>query len=127
MTRILFIDDEPDTLATLKKAVELFGHQALLASSGEEGLRQAEQYLPNLILVDCRLPDMDGYRVIAQLRQAASTAKIPVFMLSAGPESESAALALAAGAQDYLLKPIRLQALLDLLARFGKETADKPR
>ena len=118
MAHVLFVDDEPDTLFTLQKAVELFGHRASLASSGEQALQIATEQVPGLIFVDMNLPDMDGLTIVRQLRANPPTANIPVVMLSAGPELDSAERAQAAGAQDYLLKPVRLQTLIDIIEKY---------
>ena len=118
MARLLFIDDDTDTLLTLKKAVEMFGHQPTLASTGEQGLRVAAQLLPDLIFVDHNLTDMSGMDVVEGLRQNAETTNIPVMMLSAGPELDAAERAKAAGVREYLLKPVRLQILLDVIQKY---------
>jgi CheY-like chemotaxis protein len=120
MTTVLFIDDEPDTLTTMQKAVEMFGHKAILATSGKEAPRVAAEQLPNLIFVDMNLSDTDGLSIVRALRQQPATANIPVIMLSAGPEADAADRALSAGAQAYILKPIRLQTLLDTITKYGQ-------
>lgn len=125
MARILFVDDEADTLETLKRAIEIFGHQALLATSGREAIRLASEQCPDLIIVDMMLPDMDGLAVVGRLRDIASTACIPAVILSAGPELDAAERARAAGAQDYLLKPIHLQTLLDVIAAYATPSPPK--
>jgi CheY-like chemotaxis protein len=119
MACVLFIDDEPDTLMTLKKAVEMFGHQADLAYSGEDALAKLQQSLPNLVFVDMNLADTSGLEVVRQLRANPTTAALPIIVLSAGPELDAADAALAAGAQAYMLKPVRLQALLDVIAQYA--------
>jgi CheY-like chemotaxis protein len=119
MALILFVDDEPDTLQTYQKAVELFGHQAILAATGREGLRMAASESPNLIFVDMMLPDMDGIETIRHLRKNKHTAHLPVVMLSAGPEMDVAEHARIAGAQAYLLKPVRLNTLMDFISKYS--------
>lgn len=118
MAHLLFVDDEPDTLFTMKKAVELFGHQASLANSGQEALDNVKTIAPDLIFVDMNLAGMNGLDVVRQLRADSETASIPVVMFSAGPELDAGDRAKDAGAQEYLLKPVRLQTLLDLIGRY---------
>jgi CheY-like chemotaxis protein len=118
MARILFIDDDPYTLETLGKAVEVFGHQYLWATNGHEALKIAPEQNPDMIFLDMNLPDMDGIALISQLRQEPSLASTPVLMLSASPELDAAELARHAGAQAYLTKPIRLQTLLDTIQEY---------
>lgn len=120
MARILFVDDDTDTLQTLGKSVQLGGHQAILAESAAEGLRLACSQHPDLMMIDMRLPDMDGLTLLKHLREAGVTAQIPVIMLSASPEVEVSELSRMAGAQAFLNKPIRLQTLLDTIRQYTK-------
>jgi CheY-like chemotaxis protein len=121
MACILFVDDDPFTLETLNKAVQIFGHQALLASSGEQALALAVDHPPDLIMTDMMLPDMNGLTLINRLRQEETIAQIPVIMLSASPEIDVASISLEAGAEAYLNKPVRLQSLLDIIQRYSPE------
>jgi|MudIll2142460700_1097286.scaffolds.fasta_scaffold13459_4 twitching motility two-component system response regulator PilH len=118
MAQILFVDDDPLTLQTLKKSVELFGHQAILANSGEEALALAIEHLPDLILTDRSLPDMDGLALIQRFQQEQILKDIPMIMLSASPELDASQLALAAGAREFLAKPVRLQTLEQVIQRY---------
>jgi CheY-like chemotaxis protein len=118
MAFVLFIDDEPDTLVTLQKAVELFGHHANLAYSGQDALQKLLVSQPDIVFVDMNLADMSGLDVLKQLRANPQTANLPVVVLSAGPELDAAEQAHAAGAQEYMLKPVRLQALLDMIGKY---------
>ncbi|RCK75043.1 MAG: two-component response regulator [Anaerolineae bacterium] len=117
MARILFIDDDPMTLETLSKAVEVFGHQALHAHNGKEGLELARQQSPDLIFTDLRLPDMEGLVLVERLHNDPLTAPIPVLVLSASPALDETERAQAVGAQGFISKPIRLQALLELIQK----------
>jgi CheY-like chemotaxis protein len=118
MARILFVDDDPLTLETLKRSVELFNHQAIQASSGSQARQLAEDSLPDLILTDMRLPDMDGLSLVKALKGNPATAAIPIVVLSASVEADVADVCRAAGAEEFVPKPVRLQALQDLIARY---------
>jgi len=118
MARVLFIDDDPSTLETYTKAVELFGHRAILADTAEKALEIAAAECPDLIILDVRMPDMDGFELLTRLREGGSTASIPVVMLSAGAEMDAADQAQAAGAVEYLSKPIRLNKLIDTIQQY---------
>lgn len=122
MARILFVDDDPFTLETLDKSVQIFGHQAILASTGKQGLDMARSHIPDLIMLDMRLPDMDGLTILKNLRLTPSTAPIPVVVLSASPEVDFAEVSQAAGADNILNKPIRLQTLQDVIQRYVVKT-----
>jgi two-component system cell cycle response regulator DivK len=123
MARILFIDDDPMTLETLANAVQIFGHQAMQASTGQQGLALATEQLPDLIFLDLSLGDIDSMELVRTLHSQPTTAAIPVLVLSAGPELDAAERAKAAGAQAYLSKPIHLQRLIDAVDQY---TAQSP-
>jgi CheY-like chemotaxis protein len=117
MARILFVDDDPLTLETLKRSVELFEHEAILASSGGEAQTLVTTQPPDLIMTDMNLPDMDGLTLVRHFKDNPSVADIPVVVLSASPEIDAGDLSLAAGAEEFLTKPIRLQDLQDVINR----------
>lgn len=121
MAKILFIDDDPFTLETLMKAVGVFGHQAILAATGKEGLQTALTQNPDIIFTDMRLPDMDGLEIITGLKQEPATADIPVMILSASPVMDALQDAKSAGAEMYLEKPLRLQTLQEIIQRYAAE------
>jgi len=124
MARILFVDDDPHMLETLDKSAQLFGHQAIIAKSGEEALKLATTQSPDLIMTDMMLPDMDGMALLDQLRQNDATASIPVVVLSASPEVDLARLSEQAGADSYLSKPVRLQTLQNVIEHYTSGTRD---
>ena len=117
MARILFVDDDPLTLETLKRSVELFGHEALLASSGEQAKTLITDHHPDLILTDMRLPDMDGLSLLKSLKETPTVAEIPVVVLSASPEADVSEISIEAGAEEFLTKPVRLETLQDVVHR----------
>ena len=118
MARILFVDDDPLTLETLKRSVEIFGHEAVLASSGEQAQTLISEQPPDLSLTDMMLPDMDGLTLVKALKQDPTIPKVPVVMLSASPEIDASQVALDAGAEEFLAKPIRLQTLQEVIERY---------
>lgn len=118
MARILFVDDDPLTLETLKRSVELFGHQAVLASSGETAQALVIEQAPDLIMTDMNLPDTDGLSLVKQLKENPHSVDIPVVVLSASPEVDAGEISLAAGAEEFLTKPIRLDELQSVIERY---------
>ena len=126
MVRVLFVDDDPLTLETLTRAVEILGHQALVAHSGAEGIALAAQELPDLVISDLRLADMDGLQLVRQVKGSPASGHIPVLILSASPEADALSLAMQAGAEAYLDKPVHLQELLQVIERYaGRESPTK--
>ena len=118
MARILCIDVDPMTLETLTNAVQIFGHQALQASTGQQALELAAEQPPDLIFLDLSLVDIDSLALVGMLGSQPATAAIPVLVLSAGPELDRADQAKAAGARAYLSKPIHLQTLIDVIDHY---------
>lgn len=121
MARILFVDDDPFTLETLKRSVELFGHQATLANSGTEAATAVADQSFDLILTDMRLPDMDGLSLVKQLKASTIGGDTPIIVLSASPEVDAGELSLAAGAEEFLEKPVRLEKLQEVIKRYTGE------
>ena len=121
MAHILFIDDDPMTLETLKRSIELFGHQAILASSGEQAQKLVIEQSPDLIMTDMNLPDTDGISLLKQFKENPRTAGIPVVVLSASPEIDATDIARTAGAEEFLTKPVRLDKLQSVIDRYTND------
>jgi DNA-binding NarL/FixJ family response regulator len=121
MKRILIIEDEPDMRANLREILEMEDFQPLLASNGREGIIAAKRELPDLILCDILMPEMDGHAVIEALRADASTARIPFVFLTAKGERADVRAGMNLGADDYLVKPVHVEELLNAIAaRLGR-------
>ena len=109
--KILVVDDEADIVELLRYNLELDGHELFSAGSGVEALNQARKHLPDVILLDLMLPDMDGFSICEILRCQPSTANIPVIMLTAMAGEMPRLHGFEVGASDYCLKPIRTRDL----------------
>src|SRR5882757_8691105 len=110
MANLLLIDDDPDLLA--ERVAHLFPapkNRVVVARTAAEGLKQVTVEIPDVILLDLRLPDQSGLETLRNLRQI--DARIPVVMVTVARSSDSAIEAMRHGAYDYLLKPIDLQKL----------------
>jgi len=107
--RILIIDDAPQIRRVLKSALVARGYEVWTAATGEDGLEQFRQCLPELVILDLALPGMGGVDVCRQLRQSSAT---PVIVLSVRSAEGDKVRALDAGADDYLTKPFGLEELL---------------
>lgn len=110
--RILVVDDEPDLLELLRYNLTKAGHAVVCAASGTDALMRIRSQLPDLVVLDLMLPDMDGFEVCRTLKQDARTAKIPVVMLTAKDEEADVVTGLELGADDYLTKPFSPRVLL---------------
>lgn len=114
-TRILVIEDERTALQSLALLLEDEGYEVLKAETGESGLRTALQEEPDLILLDIRLPDVDGITVLRRLR--AGYSESAVIVMTADTNSSNAIRATQSGAFDYIAKPIHDDHLLVVIRR----------
>ena len=99
---ILLVEDEPQIRRLLRTALAAHGYRLIESATGEDGLQQAATRLPDLIIVDLGLPDLDGVDVIKRLREWSAT---PIIVLSARGQERDKVEALEAGADDYVSKP----------------------
>ena len=117
MARILLVEDDQAILANLARFLRLEGFDVTTARNGAEGLRAVEQQLPDLVLSDLLMPEMDGETLLAVLRADTSTAHLPVIFLTASADRAERDAKLRLGASDYLVKPLDLQDLLAAVRR----------
>jgi serine phosphatase RsbU (regulator of sigma subunit) len=102
--RIVLIDDNANDLAVTKRFLERRGYDALPALSGEEGLALAHQTIPDAIIVDYRMPGMDGFEVTRRIKADPELQTIPVLMLTGSDSAEHVVQGLGAGAEDFVTK-----------------------
>lgn len=113
MAKILIADDEHDIRELVAFTLKIAGHEVVVTTNGEEAYQTATQILPDLILLDVRMPRMTGYEACERIKANPNTQNIPVVFLSAkGQESEVMA-GMSVGASDYILKPFSLDYLTD--------------
>lgn len=117
--QILMIDDEADiqTVASIGLTM-VSGWQVLTASSGQEGLQQAEQHQPDAILLDVMMPDMDGVATLSALRSNAQTCDIPIVFLTAKAKAADRKRFYELGAQGVINKPFDPMLLASQIAGF---------
>ncbi len=112
--KILIVDDEIDTLLPLQRSLEVEDYIVVGACNGKEALIKAITDIPDLILLDLMMPEMDGYEVCAKLKTDELTKNIPVIMLTAKDTVREKVKGLDIGADDYVTKPFHL---IELKAR----------
>lgn len=110
--RVLVVDDDPDILQFVQVNLELEGYTAERANSGRLALDVAKGALPDLVLLDVMMPEMDGLTVLRRLRSAPATANVPVILLTAKALSEDRVRGLDLGADDYITKPFDVEELM---------------
>jgi two-component system response regulator MprA len=123
--RVLVIEDDDAVRAAVRRALLLGGYEVLQAENGEQGLLSAQTDVPDAIVLDLGLPDIDGMQVTRTLRQSGD--RTPILMLTARAAIEDRVDGLDAGADDYLVKPYdvrELQARLKAIMRRNLEDGD---
>ena len=116
--RILYVEDNDDNIYVVRNRLTRAGHTVLVATDGEQGVAMAAAERPDLILMDLRLPKLDGWEATRRLKAAPETKNIPVIALSAHAMTGDRENALAAGCDDYDTKPVdfaRLRAKIEAL------------
>lgn len=115
--KILLVDDNRAVLRLLETILLLRGYRVIYACDGEEGVAMARQELPDLILLDVMMPNLDGFKACRILKDDPGTCDIPVIFLSARNEDCDAETARRAGATEFVRKPFKSQQILTLLER----------
>jgi DNA-binding response OmpR family regulator len=111
-TKILVADDEPDALEMIGVNLQTAGYEVLSAADGRGALQQARAAMPDLVLLDIMLPEMDGLEVCKALRRDAATSALPIIMLTARATEIDRVLGLELGADDYITKPFSTRELV---------------
>jgi DNA-binding response OmpR family regulator len=109
MPRVLVVDDEPDAVELLREFLAGKGYEVLTASNGEEALQKVKEERPHLILLDVRMPKVNGLEVLKRVREIDK--EVGVIMVTAVNEEETGREALQLGAFDYITKPLDLKYL----------------
>jgi len=102
---IIAIDDEPLALELAERSLQRTGYRTITARGGREGMAKIKTYHPDLILLDIRMPDIDGFTLYQQLLKNEETEDIPVIFVTASSDIESKTTGLGLGAVDYITKP----------------------
>jgi diguanylate cyclase (GGDEF)-like protein len=110
--RILVVDDDPTNLALLSRTLGKAGYEVLTATDGVSALDAANEHLPDVILLDVMMPEMDGLQVSSILRSHEATAPIPILFVTAQTDSDRIIDAFERGGVDYITKPFRVDEIL---------------
>ena len=114
LPRILYVEDEPDIQTVARTALEMVGgFEVKICSSGEEAVREAEAFAPDMILLDVMMPGMDGPSTLEALRKKASLADTPVAFMTAKVQPAEIAHYKSLGARDVITKPFDPMTLAD--------------
>ena len=118
--KILVVDDEEPIYAYLQRKLSKLGYSVYTAADGEEALSQVSSERPDIILLDVKLPKLNGIEVCKRLKSNDETKHIPVIMLSAKAQANEIAAGLKAGADRYLCKPISFPDILGEIRAYEK-------
>jgi DNA-binding response OmpR family regulator len=118
LKRLVYIEDEPEMIDLVRLILNRRGYEVLGASGGYQGLEMIRQELPDLVLLDLMMPDMDGWDVYQQMKSDELTRYIPVIVVTAKAQSIDKVLGLhIAKVEDYISKPFSPQELMDSVER----------
>jgi two-component system, sensor histidine kinase and response regulator len=117
MRKILVIEDEETVRENILELLDAEGFEAIAAQNGRIGVNLAQQHLPDLILCDVRMPELDGYGVLKALRSEPATVAIPLIFLTAKAAKTDLSYGLELGANAYITKPFTLTELLGAISQ----------
>lgn len=121
MSKILVIEDEKNILKSVAMYLEGHNYTVILADCGLNGIKEAEQNIPELIILDLILPDIDGYMVCKTLREHLKTSEIPILIMSAKSQKNDIDKAFKNGANEYIIKPFEPHVLIETVKQVMKE------
>ena len=115
---ILYIEDNTDNRTLVRRVLQIEGYRVMEAESGFKAFEMLRSEIPDLVLMDINLPDMDGYEITTRLKQMPSLARVPVIAMTANVMKGDREKTLAAGCDGYISKPIDIDTLPGQIARF---------
>lgn len=119
--RILIVDDEPDVLKLAAFRLKRWGYEILTASDGQIGLEVIQNEKPDLVLLDLRLPNMDGVDVCKKVKNDEALKHIPIILFTATADIAVAETAKEVGADGYIVKPFEPEQLLEKIKSIAGE------
>ncbi len=123
--RILVADDDPDQRSLMSEYLELFDYDVTQAVNGQEAVTMATEDPPDLILMDVRMPIMDGNEATRILKTSPATSNIPIIILTTGARDVDRTAAFESGCDDYEIKPVDGDRLIEKIeARFAAQDAE---
>jgi twitching motility two-component system response regulator PilH len=115
MARILIVDDSPSQLVGLKRIVEKLGHQVVTAEDGSAGVEAAKREIPDLILMDVVMPNLNGFQATRTISKDAKTSHIPIVLVTTKDQETDRVWGIRQGAKAYVTKPVNEGELVDTI------------
>ena len=118
MARILIVDDSPSQLMGIRRIVEKLGHEALTAEDGAAGVELAKKELPDLILMDVVMPNLNGFQATRSISREPTTKHIPVILVTTKDQDTDRVWGMRQGAKAYITKPFSETELSELIGQY---------
>jgi twitching motility two-component system response regulator PilH len=115
MARILIVDDSPSQLMGIRRIVEKLGHEALTAEDGAAGVEAAKRELPDLILMDVVMPNLNGFQATRSITREPTTKHIPIVLVTTKDQDTDRVWGMRQGARAYITKPFSESELADMI------------
>jgi twitching motility two-component system response regulator PilH len=115
MARVLIVDDSPSQLMGMKRIIEKLGHEILTAEDGALGVEVAKRELPDLILMDVVMPNLNGFQATRSIAKEPTTSHIPIVLVTTKDQETDRVWGMRQGAKAYLTKPVNEAALMKLV------------
>jgi twitching motility two-component system response regulator PilH len=115
MARILIVDDSPSQLLGMKRIVEKLGHEIVTAEDGASGVEVAKNTMPDLILMDVVMPNLNGFQATRAISKEPSTANIPVVLVTTKDQETDKVWGMRQGAKAYITKPFTEAQLIEVI------------
>lgn len=110
--KVLVVEDHPDTMEIILRVLQFNAAEVVTAVDGLEGIQKAIQYQPDFIITDLKMPIMNGWAMIKELKANPATSKIPVIAITGYPAPDDTYRAIAAGFHYYMQKPVRVRSFV---------------
>jgi len=118
MARILIVDDSPSQLMSIRRIVEKLGHEALTAEDGAAGVEAAKRDLPDLILMDVVMPNLNGFQATRSITRDPATRHIPVILVTTKDQDTDRVWGMRQGAKAYITKPFSESELATVIQQY---------
>ncbi len=118
MARILIVDDSPSQLMSIRRIVEKLGHDALTAEDGAAGVEAAKREVPDLVLMDVVMPNLNGFQATRSISREPTTRHIPVILVTTKDQDTDRVWGMRQGAKAYITKPFSEAELAAIIAQY---------
>ncbi|HYG06830.1 MAG TPA: twitching motility response regulator PilH [Stenotrophomonas sp.] len=126
MARILIVDDSPSQLLGIQRIVEKLGHQTITATDGAAGVEAAKAALPDLVLMDVVMPNLNGFQATRTLKREPTTQNIPVILVTTKDQDTDRMWGMRQGARAYITKPFSEDELSEVIERIFSRADEVP-